>query len=140
MFRKSLAAAAVSALMILGGAGSAMAADDGVSGYTPVTPTAASLAGSTASGVCVNGAPYITFNVVMTDPDNVAKDHAVYLILSDGTHTDKIHLGKLDADNKLSGKILWPGASVENGVATGWPGWDGGCRCSPSPRRRPSRR
>jgi LPXTG-motif cell wall-anchored protein len=122
MFRKSMAAVAVAALMILGGAGAAIA-DDGDSGYTPVTPTTLSLAGSTASGVCEHGAPYISFSVVMTDPANAATSHDVYLVLTDGTHTDRINLGRLDADNKLSGKILWPGASVQNGVATGWPGW-----------------
>jgi LPXTG-motif cell wall-anchored protein len=123
MFRKSMAAAAVAALMILGGAGTAFAADDDVSGYTPVTPSTLSLAGSTASGVCENGAPYISFDVVMTDPAGAATSHEVYLVLTDGTHTDRIHLGTLDADNSLAGRILWPGASVENGVATGWPGW-----------------
>jgi LPXTG-motif cell wall-anchored protein len=108
--------------MILGGAGAAIA-DDDITGYTPVTPDTASLAGSTASGVCENGAPYITFDVTMTDPDNTATSHEVHLVLTDGTHTDDITLGTLDAQNKLSGTILWPGASVENGVATGWPGW-----------------
>ena len=122
MFRKSMAAVAAAALMILGGAGAAVA-DDDVTGYTPVTPTTPSLAGSTATGVCENGAPYITFSVAMTDPDDLATSHEVHLVLSDATHTDDITLGTLGADDTLTGKILWPGASVDNGVATGWPGW-----------------
>jgi len=124
MFRKSMAAAAVAALLALGGAQTAFA-DDGTtdSGYTPVTTDTASLVGSTATGTCEEGVPWITFNVTMSDPDKTATSHDVYLVLSDNSHSERFFLGHLNADNHLTGKILWPGAQVKNGVAVGWPGW-----------------
>src|SRR5690606_24642434 len=79
--------------------------------------------GSTASSYCAGGVPKIDFNVVLTDPAGAAGGHAASLILSDGSTTHTIPLGEL-VDNKLSGSLLWPGASVDaNGNATGWPGW-----------------
>ncbi|QAY61919.1 LPXTG cell wall anchor domain-containing protein [Microbacterium protaetiae] len=121
-----MAAVAVAALLILGGASTAFADDTGGgSNYTPRTPTVPTLAGSTASGVCIGDAPWISFSVTMTDPDNVATGHEVRLVLTDGTHTLTIDLGAL-VNDKLTGKILWPGADVDSsGHGIAWPGWTG---------------
>ena len=123
MFRKAMAAVAVAALLALGGAQTAFADDD--SNYTPRTPAEPTLAGSTASGICIGGAPWISFTVTMTDPDDQATGHEVRLVLTDGTNSLTLDLGTL-VDNKLSGRILWPGAAVDaTGNAVGWPGWTG---------------
>ncbi|MFF2370246.1 hypothetical protein, partial [Agromyces sp. NPDC058110] len=83
------------------------------------------LDGSVATGVCLADAPWIFYDVALTDPDHQSTGDVVSLVLSDGTNTETIELGEL-VDGKLSGKQLWPGASVaEDGVTpTGWPGWE----------------
>ncbi|MEG3616098.1 LPXTG cell wall anchor domain-containing protein [Isoptericola haloaureus] len=88
----------------------------------PVEP---SLAGSLAAGECVADAPWIVFDVTLTDPDDQVSERAVILELTDGTHVETLELGTLGADGTLSGRTLWPGASVaDDGVTpTGWPGW-----------------
>ncbi|WEG10416.1 cell wall protein [Microbacterium horticulturae] len=127
MFRKSMAAMAVAALLALGGAQAAFADDtDGVTndhGYTPVTTDTASLVGSSAVGTCENGAPWITYNLKMSDPDKTATSHTATLTLQSGSHSQTIPLGTLNAHDELSGKVLWPGAKIVNGVPVLWPGW-----------------
>ncbi|WP_350347087.1 hypothetical protein ABIQ69_10605 [Agromyces sp. G08B096] len=84
-----------------------------------------SLAGSIAAGTCLANAPWIVFDVVLTDPDAQSTSRLVKLVLSDGTNSETLELGELDENGKLSGRILWPGASVdEQGNPTGWPGWE----------------
>ncbi|MEQ6898406.1 LPXTG cell wall anchor domain-containing protein [Microbacterium sp. KR10-403] len=125
MFRKSMAVAAVTALLAFGGAQAAFA-DDGDTtdnGYTPVTTDTASLVGSSAIGTCENGAPWITYDLTMSDPDHTATSHDATLTLTDGSHHTTLSLGTLNAKNKLSGKVLWPGAKIVNGEPVLWPGW-----------------
>ncbi|WP_235934516.1 InlB B-repeat-containing protein, partial [Agromyces humi] len=88
-----------------------------------VAPT---LTGSVATGVCEADVPWITYSVALTDPDEQATSRLVTLVLSDGTNSERLELGELREDNTLTGKVLWPGASVaEDGVTpTGWPGWE----------------
>lgn len=82
------------------------------------------LDGSVATGLCEANAPWITYRVVLTDPDGQATSRTVSLVLSDGEHTETIELGDLDEEGVLEGRTLWPGASVDDeGNATGWPGW-----------------
>ena len=93
--------------------------------YPPVTPTCndnppptpPTLAGSTATGVCLTNSPWIFYDVTMTDPDNQAVGHDASLIMTDGTDTKTIDLGPLtdngDGTWSASGQVLWPGASVE---------------------------
>lgn len=117
--RRTLAAAVLTLAALSASAGTAFAADD----YTPDTNPKITLAGSTASSDCLGDVPVIRYSVALTDPDNVATSHTVYLRLTDGSNVENIKLGEL-VDNKLSGSILWPGASTDgNGNATGWPGW-----------------
>lgn len=128
MFRKTMTAVAVAAILTLGGASAAFAQDAAGSGddsnYTPRTPVQASLAGSTAVSECVGDVPWISFRVVLTDPDRVATHHQVRLVLTDGTHTYTRDLGALK-DDKLSGRILWPGAKTDkSGAGVAWPGWE----------------
>ncbi len=85
------------------------------------------LAGSTASGKCEADSPWIYYDISLNDPFGVASDHDAELIMSDGVNTYTIPLGTLDpTTNSLSGKKLWPGASVDpvTGEANGWPGWE----------------
>lgn len=83
------------------------------------------LTGSTATGECLADAPWIFYDVAMTDPDGISTGNSARIVLTDGTETATIELGELSADGILNGKVLWPGASVaEDGVTpTGWPGW-----------------
>ena len=93
-------------------------------------PTEASLDGSVAVGECVADAPWIAYEIELEDPDGQAVpdengQYPAYLVLTDGTNEATISLGVLGEDGTLSGRALWPGASVaDDGVtATGWPGW-----------------
>lgn len=87
-----------------------------------VTPT---LDGSVATGECRADVPWISYRVVLFDPDAQSTSRTVFLVLTDGEHTERIELGDLDEDGVLEGETLWPGASVdEDGKPTGWPGWE----------------
>ncbi|WP_157535942.1 LPXTG cell wall anchor domain-containing protein [Microbacterium sp. Root166] len=105
---------------------SAPAAANAIEGdeeYTPTIPESATLAGSVAYGECQRDVPWINYNVTLTDPDEQATSDTATLILTDGANTAEIPLGTL-VGNSLSGRILWPGASVDgSGNPTGWPGW-----------------
>ncbi|WP_418274986.1 LPXTG cell wall anchor domain-containing protein [Isoptericola jiangsuensis] len=89
-------------------------------------PAEPSLTGSTAVGECVADAPWIFYEVRLEDADDVVAETTVRLRIDgvDGENVELV-LGDLEADGTLSGKVLWPGASVgEDGeTATGWPGW-----------------
>ncbi|WP_164743544.1 LPXTG cell wall anchor domain-containing protein [Microbacterium sulfonylureivorans] len=92
-------------------------------GYTPTQHQAPTLGGSTAVGECDRDVPWILYAVTLTDPDNQATSHTARLVLTDGVNSTTLELGEL-VDGELSGRVLWPGASVDDeGNATGWPGW-----------------
>uniref|UniRef100_UPI00138E2CDF hypothetical protein n=1 Tax=Paraoerskovia marina TaxID=545619 RepID=UPI00138E2CDF len=88
-------------------------------------PQEPALTGSVATGECLKDAPWIFYDVTLTDPDGQSTGTAARIVLTDGTETSTVELGELGADGTLSGKVLWPGASVaEDGeTPTGWPGW-----------------
>lgn len=116
--RKIIFAAAVAAALVIS-APLAASADD----YTPDDPTTPSLAGSAVIGECARDVPWINYSVSLNDPDSVSTSNTAVLVLTDGADTLEIELGEL-VDDSLSGRVLWPGASVDsNGVANGWPGW-----------------
>ena len=142
--RASFSAVALAALVVFGTPSAASAAvigtaspqpaavavtetvpdDDGSDGYMPGSPEEPTLAGSFAVGDCVRDVPWINFAVELTDPDSQVTTTAVTLVLSDGTNSVTIPLGQL-AGNELSGRVLWPGATVDaDGDPTGWPGWE----------------
>ncbi|WP_394553465.1 cell wall protein [Agromyces sp. MMS24-JH15] len=119
--RRITAGILLTAALTLTGAAAAHAEN-----YVPTPdPRDPSLAGSTAVGVCNSDAPYISFNVVLTDPDGEVDASEVTLVLHGaGGESYDLSLGTLEK-GKLSGKKLWPGASVDaNGKANGWPGWE----------------
>lgn len=122
MLRKTLSVLAVAAIIAVSGPTAALAVEEDP--YTPIDPTAPTLAGSVAVGECINDAPYISYTVTLTDPDGqVAGGGSASLLLSSGANSVTIPLGTL-VDGELSGKVLWPGASVDGaGNPTGWPGW-----------------
>ncbi|MET0296080.1 MAG: LPXTG cell wall anchor domain-containing protein [Microbacterium sp.] len=128
--RKIIFAATIAAALVLSAplAASADELDDtsttqGTDGYTPDKPTEPTLGGSTAIGECERDAPWISYSVTLNDPDALATSKTAFLVLSNGVETYEVELGEL-VDNQLSGRVLWPGAEVENGVAVGWPGWE----------------
>jgi len=91
--------------------------------YVPDPPEEPSLAGSWAEAVCLRAAPWINFDVTLTDPDGQATSNTAALVISDGAHRVSLQLGTLSS-GRLSGSALWPGASVDGqGVGDGWPGW-----------------
>ncbi len=100
------------------------APDPGDDGYTPRQPEEPTLAGSFAVGECARDVPWIEYAVELTDPDAQVATRTVTLTLSDGANSTTLTLGEL-VDNRLSGRVLWPGATVDaNGDAAGWPGWE----------------
>ncbi|GAA5031946.1 cell wall protein [Microbacterium fluvii] len=117
--RRTIAVLALTAFLAFGGAAAANADDH----YTPDEPKQPTLGGSTAVGECIKDAPWIFYDVELVDPDDLATGHTASLIISDATHSVTLPLGTL-VDNQLSGRVLWPGASVDaSGNPTGWPGW-----------------
>ena len=91
---------------------------------TETEPEEPTLAGSFATGTCVADSPWITFDVKLDDPDQQSTGNTTSLVMTDGTNTHTVELGELKADGTLTGKKLWPGASVDaDGNANGWPGW-----------------
>lgn len=90
--------------------------------YTPTPTDGASLAGSVAVVECAADVPVIRYSVNLTDPNNTVTTDEATLILTSGSNTTTVALGSL-VNNRLEGTVLWPGATAENGVATGWPGW-----------------
>ncbi|WP_157981651.1 hypothetical protein [Protaetiibacter intestinalis] len=81
--------------------------------------------GSTATGECLADSPWIFYTITLTDPYNQASDHDADIIMTDGTNTVTLPLGTVPPSGVLTGKVLWPGASVDpdTGEANGWPGW-----------------
>jgi LPXTG-motif cell wall-anchored protein len=121
MLRKTLSVIAVAAIIAVSAPVAASALEDDP--YTPEEPTAPTLAGSVAVGECVADAPYISYDITLTDPDDQTSGNAASLVLSSGANQVTIPLGTL-VDDHLSGRVLWPGASVDGaGNPTGWPGW-----------------
>lgn len=121
MVRRFVVGLGVVLLMALSVPSTAFA--DTVDDYTPKTTPELTLAGSTAVAECEADAPWIDYSVTLTDPANVSKSHTAKLYLTDGTNSVEIPLGELQ-DNHLTGRLLWPGASVDpSGNANGWPGW-----------------
>lgn len=121
--RKFVVAVTCAVMLVLGASSAATAATD-TDSYAPSPPATPSLSGSTASPACSADVPWITYSVVLTDPDDIATGHTARLVLSDGSNTYTITLGDL-VDGRLSGQVLWPGASVgEDGRGNGWPGWE----------------
>ncbi|NNC11897.1 hypothetical protein HII28_08395 [Planctomonas sp. JC2975] len=107
-------------------------------GSTPAScNTPATLSGSVVTGKCVANAPWIFYDIVVDNPDHVTlSGHDVIISMNDGKgNTWSETLGTISTATEgpgatensltLSGKTLWPGASVAaDGVTpTGWPGW-----------------
>lgn len=131
MDKRSILAAVVAAALLTLAAPAAATADvgagtvrvfDGDVDYTPDKPKEPSLAGSRVDVVCLRDAPWITFEVTLTDPDRQSTGDRAVLVISDGTHEVSLPLGTL-ASGRVAGSVLWPGAAVSGGVGTGWPGW-----------------
>lgn len=85
----------------------------------------ASLEGSTAVGECVADVAWIFYTVVLDDPMGEVTDREAHLLLQAGNSSISLPLGTVPDSGELTGKVLWPGASVdpETGEPTGWPGW-----------------
>lgn len=119
MFYRILSGISLAAILALGASTAAHAADD----YPPPPPGTATLAGSSVVAECERDVPWIRFHIVLNDPDGQVTSSDARLVLSGGGQSTEIALGTL-VGGELSGRVLWPGASVDNGgTATGWPGW-----------------
>jgi len=92
--------------------------------YTPGVDDSFTLVGSEVVGVCENDVPWIDYSVFLTDPENRVTSRTATLTLTNGSQTASFVLGDLGDDGTLTGRMLWPGASVaSDGTPTGWPGW-----------------
>ncbi len=121
--------------MVFGGAAATYASDEQVTGaqptptappdYTPDKPIEPSLSGSTVVPACAQDVPWLTYRVQMLDPQARSTGNTASLVLTDGSNTVTLALGTLRPDGTLSGRILWPGATIgADGRGTGWPGWE----------------
>jgi hypothetical protein len=121
--RALVLSAAIAATLVLGVPAAGYALEDSGSDYTPTQQSAPTLAGSTAVGECHGDVPWISYSVTLIDPEQQSTSHTARLVLTNGSETTEVTLGEL-VDNHLSGRVLWPGASVDGaGNPTGWPGW-----------------
>jgi len=79
---------------------------------------------STSQPICIDNAPYIHIQVVQTDPGgrSTGGDTITVVFFDDNEHA--LPPMTVDLEDDLSADILWPGAEVTGGVATGWPGWE----------------
>lgn len=106
------------------GTGDTAGTGDDALGYTPRTPQQPTLAGTTVAPSCSADAPWIDYSVLLVDPQNLSAGHTATLVLSDGTRSTTLTLGTVTAGVPLTGRVLWPGASVgADGRGNGWPGW-----------------
>ena len=83
------------------------------------------LTGVVATGECIADAPWIAYSLTLDDPQHRSTSNTARLVFTSGEQTHTVVLGELE-DGKLSGKVLWPGASVaaDEVTPTGWPGWE----------------
>ena len=102
---------AVAAIILVPGAANAQDV------YTPKTPTAPSLSGSTAIAECAGDVPWINFSVGLIDPDNQSTGHTASLYMTDGTHETTVPLGVLNG-NSLSNRVLWRTGFISRDVFT----------------------
>jgi len=77
---------------------------------------------------CDNNTPWINYSVLVNDPDGLLTSTSARLIFAypgDATKNYELVLGDVTPGVALSGRILWPGASVDpvTNEPTGWPGW-----------------
>ena len=106
------------------GTGDTAGTADDTLGYTPRSPQQPTLAGTTIAPSCAADAPWIDYSVLLVDPQNLSTGHTATLVLSDGARSATLTLGTVTAGVPLTGRVLWPGASVgSDGRGNGWPGW-----------------
>ena len=85
----------------------------------PVTP--ATLNGTIVGEVCTADAPYLGYDIVLDDPDGTVSSTTATITFVHPTNTARNWTAEVPVG---SGRILWPGASVdEDGVANNWPGY-----------------
>jgi hypothetical protein len=80
------------------------------------------------ASICDNNTPWINYSVIVTDPDGLLTSTTARLIFAypgDATKNHELVLGEVTSGVALSGRFLWPGASIDavTGEPTGWPGW-----------------
>jgi LPXTG-motif cell wall-anchored protein len=124
MKKSVFARALVAGVLLLSLPTAAYAAEGDDDDYTPGVGDSFTLVGSEVAGVCEDDVPWIDYSVVLTDPDNQVTERTASLVMSNGSQSATFVLGELGDDGTLSGRMLWPGASVAaDGTPTGWPGW-----------------
>lgn len=122
--KKTVFACALAAglLLLSAPAGAYAATED--DGYGPGVDDELTLAGSEVSAYCEDDVPWIEYSVVLTDPAGISTGDSARIVMTGSGQSTTIELGELGEDGTLSGRVLWPGASIAaDGTPTGWPGW-----------------
>jgi hypothetical protein len=83
---------------------------------------------TSVNSACVRDTPWINYSVLVNDPDGLLTSTTARLVFAypgDATKNFELVLGEVTPGVALSGRVLWPGASVDavTGEPTGWPGW-----------------
>lgn len=86
------------------------------------------LAGSTASGDCVQDAPYLNWSIDLTDAaGSVSLPTVASLTMRSSTDPSLTYVFPdvpITSTGVTTGSALWPGAAVDgDGRGTAWPGW-----------------
>ncbi|WP_062388019.1 hypothetical protein [Demequina iriomotensis] len=86
-------------------------------------PQEPSIDGTLLGEQCTADAPYLTYDIVLDDPDGLSTDDGTATIRF--VHPTDAALDWTTTVDIGSGRILWPGADVdEDGVAIAWPSWE----------------
>jgi hypothetical protein len=93
-----------------------MTASAAENNYTPVDPSAPTLAGSAVVSGCQDGDPVIDYRVRVTDPPDGTIADAV-LVLGSGSRAVSVPLGTVTAAG-ISGRVAWPQSALADPGAT----------------------
>ena len=98
----------------------------GASAAVSPEPTPPSLEGTLVQSQCVDGIPWVVYDVKLVDPDGLSADDGTATF----TFTAAAHPGESFVTTVPlgAGSLLWPGASAEPNedgsfTATNWPGY-----------------
>lgn len=84
--------------------------------YTPVDPSAATLAGSAVVTECRSGDPWIDYRVQLTDPDGSIVGGNAVLVIERGSRSTSIALGAL-TEGTVSGRVPWPSVALADAAS-----------------------
>jgi len=78
---------------------------------------------SSIQPICDSGVPYLGVDVELNDPGNQSTDDGTVDLKFWDDQGHVYWMNNVVLDDELKAEVLWPGAELTDGVASGWPGW-----------------